>query len=49
MSADDLHAETDGRLPAATAVWEQLKPICLLAGLLLGGILLVTLDLVVRL
>jgi hypothetical protein len=49
MSADDLHAETNSRLPDRTAVWEQLKPICVLACLLLGLCLLITLELLVRL
>jgi hypothetical protein len=49
MSADDLHAETGGRLPDRTALWEHLKPVCLLAGLLLCLILLITLELLVRL
>lgn len=49
MSTDDLHSETGGRLPDRTAVWEQLKQLCLLAGLLFVFVLLITLELVIRL
>ena len=49
MSTDEFQSETDGGLPAATTVWEPLKPVCYLAGLLLVCTLLITLELVVRL
>lgn len=48
MSTDEGQSEP-GRLPSRTAVWEQLKPVCLLGGLLVVVTLLVTLELVVRL